>query len=654
MKYDITVKIDAVFESNEREGMFKLSMDRIEEAADIIKNLASEILSINAKEINEEFWREKIREKTSLEMLYYGKRKYSDEWLDSGFKSDIGKVRNLDEDSIVIVTVEINYGERNKRSSLFVLGDGVGGHARGEVASYLGTKSVAEHLVELMLSISEKTETEIENSIKNSIIRANRVIYDHVKIHPEFGGMATTLVAALITDKKLFVGNVGDSRAYIINDGIRQITRDHSVVQEMVAAGKITKEEARIHPQKNVVTRVVGYYQDINVDVFKENIHNKDILMLCCDGLSDVLRDEEIKDVIINNQKNFSNASDDLVRIANERGGPDNISVIISRSNDLPGKYSIPETGKYPFPEPSNPPKLHKPIIDSSKHVMPVAFAIIATILLIFIIYIYFLWPPDITIVNPSESNVNTTTGMSQNFSIDINQVVTVSWYVNETEEKKDPDVRTSFYNNTSAMLGSWNVTAVASNSKGKATNIWNWNVLKSPEILTTIKVSPQSITKAVNEYETFKAETLDQSDKNIEAPIKWDSSNKQVGIIIENGLFTALAEGTTNITASSGKVSGNATVFVIAKGQTPIIMDYSPTQNIIRDFYQKESTFEIDIDSIVNVTWYINGRFIKSENNTNQSKMFNRSQPVGTWNVTAEAYNSNGSTKMTWTWIIS
>jgi len=374
MKYSITVKIDAVCQSKSFKGFFTLAGEGTDEIKSVVKKLVSEILSFPERHINKKELSRIIPSTVELEKIELGISKTID-WLDLGYKSDVGRVRELDEDSLVIVTIETSY---SGESVLLVLGDGVGGHNKGEVASYLGTKIVAEELTPLMLSIPKKAE--IKNSIVYSIKKANGEILNYVMSHPDYEGMATTITAALLRDQELYVGNVGDSRAYIISeDKVRQVTKDHSLVQEMVDAGKITKEEARHHPQKNIVTRVVGYYKDIEVDTFEEKIWKEDVVMLCCDGLSDVLRDEEIKDTMIKDE-NPQRACDKLIKFANERGGPDNISVITAHSNKIPSREEKRgEEKRIPVKKPS--------IIGKKKILVPIACAII---LLCFMGYMYY------------------------------------------------------------------------------------------------------------------------------------------------------------------------------------------------------------------------------------------------------------------------
>ncbi len=365
MGYSISVKIDAVYQSKSFKGFFTLAGEDIGEIKEVAKRLVSEILSFPERKVDKKDLSRIIPSSIEVEKIELGVSKTVG-WLDLGYKSDVGRVRELDEDSLVIITTETSYGEEYV---LLVLGDGVGGHNKGEVASYLGTTIVAEELTPLMLSIPNNAK--IKNSIVYSIKKANDEILNYVMSHPECEGMATTMTVALLRDQNLYVGNVGDSRAYIINqDEIRQVTKDHSLVQELVDAGKITKEEARHHPQKNIVTRVVGYYRDIEVDIFEKKIWKEDVVMLCCDGLSDVLRDDEIKDVIVKNEDR-QRACDKLVKITNERGGPDNISVITAHSNKIPSKKEKREEEKgIPVKEPSI-------LIRKKKILVPIACAVI-------------------------------------------------------------------------------------------------------------------------------------------------------------------------------------------------------------------------------------------------------------------------------------
>jgi tetratricopeptide (TPR) repeat protein len=286
------------------------------------------------------------------------------------------------------------------------------------------------------------------------------------------------------------------------------------------------------------------------------------------------------------------------------------------------------------------------------KKVIPITIAIFAAILLTGMYYFSF-YLPNITNATPSELIITNTTG-SQNFSIDINQKVNVIWYVNGTEVKHDPNVTTSYYDNITEMQGEWIVTAEARNTRGADRR--NWTLVREAYIakLTRINVSPLSNSVEIGEKIEFKAETLDQENNTINISLTWASSNMTVGGFENNSLFTALSGGSTNVTAANGTVIGNATVIVkSAKGQPPNITSYIPKLLEVKDYVQQEQYFEIKVDQIVNVTWDINGMVVKSQDNTDKSKMLNNSQKAGTYNVTVKAQNANGSTQMNWTWNI-
>lgn len=203
----------------------------------------------------------------------------------------------------------------------------MGGHNAGEMASCIAAKRIGGEMTRIMLKKDDLSYERIATFFQEVIKGVNREIRDYSQKHPEYQGMGTTVTAALVMGNHVYIGHVGDSRAYIIDEeGMRQITKDHSLVQEMVDKGSITREEARIHPQKNVITRTVGIHEDVEVDVYTEYIHGG-VLLLCCDGLTDMVTDEEIYDIIVENE-DPQKICDTLVKTANEKGGLDNISVI--------------------------------------------------------------------------------------------------------------------------------------------------------------------------------------------------------------------------------------------------------------------------------------------------------------------------------------
>lgn len=260
-----------------------------------------------------------------------------------GFKSDVGKKRSIDEDSILTLKFNSVSNSKETEIGIFIVSDGMGGHNAGEVASSTGSEVVAKYIINCLIhDLSENRDPNDASFYKmmlaRSIENANSTIFGDSIKDKEHEGMGTTIVAALMIGKNLYLGNVGDSRAYLINkDEIRQLTKDHSLVQELLASGKITTEQAINHPQKNIVTRIVGYYSNIEVDTFHYNIFGDDIILLCCDGLTDLVSDDEIKDIVLNTH-DIQESCDKLVMSANDHGGKDNISVILIHPNKIDKK----------------------------------------------------------------------------------------------------------------------------------------------------------------------------------------------------------------------------------------------------------------------------------------------------------------------------
>lgn len=251
-----------------------------------------------------------------------------------GYTSDTGKKRDLDEDSILVLHSDAVIKSEKVETTLLVVADGMGGHNAGEVASQLAVTGIAEKIVESMF------ESVDERMLEQVIKAVNEDIYAYVKENPEYKGMGTTVTAAVVQGGHVYIGHVGDTRVYLVNRGITQITVDHSLVQEMVEKGELTKEEARIHPQKNIITRAVGTYEDVEVDTFTEYIYGDDYLLLCCDGLTDMVPDEEIHDTV-KQYEDPQEICDALVEKANDYGGFDNISVIIAQFEELPKRTDV-------------------------------------------------------------------------------------------------------------------------------------------------------------------------------------------------------------------------------------------------------------------------------------------------------------------------
>lgn len=247
-----------------------------------------------------------------------------------GILSDVGKKRPVDEDSVLALE-SISFFESKVNSVyLLVVADGMGGHSKGELASKIAVDTIAEKLFPKLLT---KTDYTIE--IQNSISEANSRILDYTHEHPETEGMGTTVVCAVVDGNDVFLGNVGDSRAYVVSkDEIRRVTKDHSLVQQYVDEGKITQEETATHPKKNVILRAVGIFGQVGVDTMKLTLSDDEYLFLCCDGQLIDFKDEDMQEIIVN-AESTQDACQKLIDAANDRGGEDNISVVLLSPNSV-------------------------------------------------------------------------------------------------------------------------------------------------------------------------------------------------------------------------------------------------------------------------------------------------------------------------------
>ena len=231
--------------------------------------------------------------------------------------TDIGKTRQINQD--FIYTSEQPVG---KLPNLFIVADGMGGHNAGDMASKLAVDTMVEQ-------ISASEEQQPEKLMEAAIKAANQRVLEQAATKPELEGMGTTVVAATFLEDRLVVANVGDSRLYVVGRyGIKQITRDHSWVEEMVRRGGIGREEARRHPDRNIITRAIGAEERIKTDFFHVQLRDGDTVLMCTDGLTNMLEDEEIR-MILDSARDIVEQAEMLVERANENGGKDNISVIL-------------------------------------------------------------------------------------------------------------------------------------------------------------------------------------------------------------------------------------------------------------------------------------------------------------------------------------
>ena len=247
-----------------------------------------------------------------------------------GFATSVGKVRRVDEDAILAMDVGTAFLSEARARLLLIVADGMGGHRRGDVASRIAVQTAVSTLLPPLTRDDEISTATYYRDLQAAVADANRAILAKARANPECEGMGTTLSIAVMDGRTLHVANVGDSRIYIVNDReICQVTRDHSLVQEMVDRGELSPSEARHHPRKNVITRVVGYYGEVTPDIGCLTLVRGDMVLLCCDGLTNHVEDLEIQRVVAEST-DPQQACETLVAMANEDGGTDNISVILA------------------------------------------------------------------------------------------------------------------------------------------------------------------------------------------------------------------------------------------------------------------------------------------------------------------------------------
>ncbi|MFL2128606.1 MAG: Stp1/IreP family PP2C-type Ser/Thr phosphatase [Ruoffia tabacinasalis] len=246
--------------------------------------------------------------------------------------SSVGKQRKSNQDYA-------DYFKSDFNQYLFVLCDGVGGHQAGEVASELTTKYLGKQFKQLT---KELTKEDASQWIGKAIEDVNIYLYEESLKDRQLAGMGTTLVVSLITKEFVLIAHVGDSRAYVFNEGhLIQKTEDHSLVNELIRSGEITEEEGNLHPQRNVVTQSIGVTPDVGYELLELPINEVEHLMLCSDGLTNMVSHEEIVD-FFQQTEDFEHLAVSLVDAANEAGGRDNITIIVV--GDIP--FLILEDGE--------------------------------------------------------------------------------------------------------------------------------------------------------------------------------------------------------------------------------------------------------------------------------------------------------------------
>lgn len=233
--------------------------------------------------------------------------------------TDIGSRREVNQDYVYCCDDAVGL-----LPNLYIVADGMGGHRAGDFASRFSVN-------EFEKEIKEQKARTIIGSMEGAIRLVNERLLKEAAAEPEYEGMGTTFVAASIAEDRLFVLNIGDSRLYRLNEKgtIRQITQDHSLVEEKILRGELDRKDAKNHPEKNVITRALGAMETVVPDFFEVELEAGDYILLCSDGLTNMVEDDTIRDVVLNYKTSLQEKAEQLVALANENGGRDNISLVL-------------------------------------------------------------------------------------------------------------------------------------------------------------------------------------------------------------------------------------------------------------------------------------------------------------------------------------
>jgi PPM family protein phosphatase len=237
----------------------------------------------------------------------------------SAGRTDVGRVRSANEDAF-------HLGD-----SVFAVADGMGGHVAGEVASTTALEPIAKLDGHVFSDATEAT-----TALRDAVIAANRAVVDKAAGDPNYRGMGTTLTAVMIEGRRAHIAHVGDSRAYLLREGsFSQLTNDHTLVQRLIEEGRLTREEAARHPQRSVITRAIGVDAEVEVDAMALELEPGDVMLLCSDGLTGPVEDDAILSLLSTDEP-IGDVADALIEAANEAGGPDNITAVVLRFEELP------------------------------------------------------------------------------------------------------------------------------------------------------------------------------------------------------------------------------------------------------------------------------------------------------------------------------
>ena len=291
-------------------------------------------------------------------MSFFGKKKPQPIQVSVFGKTDVGQQRDHNEDSFLVADLtrkaaslkpDVREHDLGDRGTLLLVADGMGGAAAGEVASAMAIETIYDSMVEQWLGDRDSSPEQFVLRMREAVERANSKINQHAKAHPDHRGMGTTSTSVGILGSTLFLTQVGDSRAYLVRGGdASQLTKDQSLMQRLVDAGEMTEEEAERSERKNIILQALGPDQQVRVDVTRQEVRRGDAVVLCSDGLSGQVTKEEIADTVAR-QPDLVAACGELIDLANERGGPDNITVVIARlgGNGLKDPTDTAETVGY-------------------------------------------------------------------------------------------------------------------------------------------------------------------------------------------------------------------------------------------------------------------------------------------------------------------
>jgi PPM family protein phosphatase len=255
--------------------------------------------------------------------------------------TDVGRTREHNEDAFLVADLsrgnvsldpDVRTHQVGDRGTLFMVADGMGGAAAGEIASEMAVAIVQRELQETLTEGEPPNDEQFATALKRATAAANAHIHAFAVEHPEYRGMGTTATVAGLLGDTLYLAQVGDSRAYLVRGGVgRQITKDQSLMQKLIEAGEMTEEEAEQSERRNIILQALGPEANIKVDLTHQRVRRGDVLVLCSDGLSGQVRADEIARVV-SSEPDLATACERLIELANESGGPDNITAVAARS----------------------------------------------------------------------------------------------------------------------------------------------------------------------------------------------------------------------------------------------------------------------------------------------------------------------------------